>query len=78
MRLPRPAPKTYLGTIATVLATIAVIQYVGVFFEASGELDLTYLATIGLILPFSTYLLAVVTENVAFLPGWDEMNRSEQ
>jgi hypothetical protein len=49
MKLPRPAPKKYLGMIATILATIAVLQYTGTFTDTSGELDLVSLVTIGLI-----------------------------
>ena len=77
MKFPKPSPKKYLDMIATVLVTMAVLQYTGIFAETSGELDLVSLATVGLILPFSTYLLTVIAENVAFLPDWDEMNRSE-
>lgn len=78
MKLPKPSPKKYISMIVTVIITAAILQYTGIFFETSGELDLAYLLTLGLILPLSTYLWTVITENVGWLPNWDKMNQSKQ
>lgn len=39
MRLPSPAYREYLTFVATILVTLAVLQYTGIFYEMSGAID---------------------------------------
>lgn len=78
MRLPSPAYREYLTLVATVLATLAVLQYTGTFFENSGVLDLRYLISVGVILPVSTYLLTVIQENIEWIPRWNRMIQTDE
>jgi hypothetical protein len=72
MRLPTPSCKGYTEFIATVLVTITVLQYVGIF-GSSGDIDLIYLVAMTLTLPVFTYLLTVASENVTGVSQWDRM-----
>lgn len=78
MPLPSPAYREYLKFVATILITLAVLQYTGIFFENSGSLDLRYLISVGLILPISTYLLTVIQENIEWVPQWDRMIQTDE
>lgn len=78
MRLPSPAYKEYLRFVATVLVTLAVLQYTGIFYESSGAIDLRHLISVGLILPASTYLLTVIQENIEWVPRWNRMIRTDE
>jgi hypothetical protein len=77
MRLPEPSYRAYLEYVATVLVTIAVLQYVGIF-GSSGNIDITYLVGLGLTLPVFTYLLTVAGENLRWIPRWERMVRSQE
>jgi hypothetical protein len=74
VKVPSPSYGEYLKFVATVLSTIAVLQYVGIFGRPA-ELDIAYLAVLGLILPIFTYLLTVVLANVDSLSQWERMTR---
>lgn len=73
MKWPSPSYREYLELIATVLATMAILQYTGIFFGHSGEFDFTYLAVVGATLPITTYFLTVVGENSSWMSQWDRM-----
>lgn len=77
MRVPSPSYREYAEFVATVLVTVAGIQYLGVF-GSSGGLNVTYLATLGLTLPVVTFLLTVAGANVDRVPQWDRMIRDER
>lgn len=77
MRLPSPAYREYLEFVATALVTIAVLQYMGIFGR-SEELDLTYLAVLGLSIPISTYFLTVALENISRVSQWQKMVRQKE
>jgi len=76
MRLPSPSYRGYAEFVATVLVTIAVLQYVGIF-GPSGDIDVIYLVGMSLTLPVFTYLLTIALENVAWVSQWDRMVRNE-
>lgn len=78
MKVSSPSYREYIGFVATVLVTFAVLQYIGILFGNPGGFDLTYLAGIGILLPICTYLLTVILANVEWLPQWDRMVRSEE
>ena len=78
MKVPSPSLREHLKFVATVLATIAVVQYTGVFSGNPGEIDLTYLAGLGLLLPISAYLLTAILANSEWLPQWNRMVRNEE
>jgi len=73
MKWPSPSYREYLELIATVLATMATLQYTGIFFGHPGEFDFTYLAVVGATLPIITYFLTVVGENSSWMSQWDRM-----
>lgn len=77
MRLPSPSYREYLKFVATVLVTIAVLQYTGIF-GGSEELDFMYLAVLGLSLPIFTYLLTVALENISWVSQWQKMVRQKE
>lgn len=77
MQLPSPAYGTYLGQTATVLVTLAVMQYAGIGFSASGGLDFAFLAVAGATFPLFTYLLTVVAANSSRIPQWEQLVESE-
>jgi hypothetical protein len=76
MRLPSPSYSGYAEFVATVLVTVAVLQYVGIF-GPTGDIDVTYLVGMGLILPVFSYLLTVAFENVAWVSQWDRLVQNE-
>lgn len=76
MRLPSPSYGEYAKFVATVLLTIAALQYFGIFGPARG-VDISYLVGLGLTLPVCTYLLTVVCENIAWVSQWDRMVQNE-
>ena len=78
MWLPSPAYREYLKFVATVLVTLAVLQYTGTFFETSGAIDPIHLISVGLILPVTTYLLTVLQENSEWIPRWNRMVQSNE
>ena len=78
MKWPSPAYREYFEFVATVLATLAILQYTGVFFENPGAIDPFYLISIGLLIPISTYLLTVIQENIAWIPQWNRMIRGNK
>lgn len=77
MRLPSPSYREYVEFVATVLVTVAGIQYLGVFGPPGG-LNVPYLAILGLTLPVVTSLLTVAGANVDRVPRWDRMIRDER
>ncbi len=77
MRLPSPAYREYVELVATVLVTITVLQYIGIF-GPSKDVDITYLVIFGLTLPLFTYLLTVAGENIAWVSEWDRMVQNEE
>ncbi|MFT4909113.1 MAG: hypothetical protein ACI9TI_000266 [Natronomonas sp.] len=77
MKLPSPAYREYLELVVTVLVTMAVFQYIGLFFGHPGEFDFTFLAVLGGTLPIVTYLLTVVGENSSWISQWDRMVQHE-
>ncbi|WP_155120597.1 hypothetical protein [Haloprofundus marisrubri] len=77
MRLPSPSYREYVEFVATVLVTIVVLQYAGIF-GPSGDIDITYLVVTGLSLPVITYLLTVACANVSWASQWDRMVQSEE
>ena len=58
--------------VATVLATIGVIQYLGAF-GSLGNITMNYFVGLAFTLPVFTYLLTVVCENIAWISQWDRM-----
>jgi hypothetical protein len=78
VKLPSPAYREYLAFVATVIATLAILQFTGIFFGDPGAVDLRYLLGIALVLPVSTYLLTVVQENVEWIPRWDRMVQTSE
>jgi hypothetical protein len=77
VRLPSPSYRGYAEFVATVLVTIAVLQYSGIF-GAFGDIDVVYLVEMSLILPVFTYLLTVALENIAWVSQWDRMVQNER
>ena len=77
MRLPSPSYRSYAEFVATVLATIAVLQYVGIF-GPFGDIDVAYLVGMGLTLPVFTYLLTVALKNIARVSQWERMVQNER
>jgi len=77
MRLPSPSYREYVEFVATVLVTIAILQYIGIF-GPSGDIDISYLVGLSLTLPVFTYLLTVVFENVSWVSQWDKMVQNEE
>ena len=73
MKWPSPAYREYFEFVATVLVTLAVLQYTGTFFQTSGTIDPIHLISLGLILPVTTYLLTVLQENIEWIPRWNRM-----
>lgn len=78
MKWPSPSYREYLELIATVLATMAMLQYTGVFLGHPEEFDFTYLAVLGVTLPITTYLLTVVGENSSWMSQWDRMVQQKE
>lgn len=78
VRLPSPSYREYVELVATVLATLAVFQYLGIFSETPGVFDLTFLIGVGVFLPLVTYLLTVILENVEWVSQWDRMVQSKE
>ncbi len=77
VQLPTPAYGAYLGQTATVLVTLAVMQYAGLGFRAPGEFDFAFLAVAGATFPLFTYLLTVVAANSSRIPQWERLVESE-
>ena len=77
MRFPSPSYREYVNFVATVLVTITVLEYAGIF-GPSGDIDMTYIVGIGLFLPVFTYLLTVVCENVTWVSQWERMVQTEK
>ena len=77
MRFPSPSYREYVNFVATVLVTITVLEYAGIF-GPSGDIDMTYIVGIGLSLPVFTYLLTVVCENVTWVSQWERMVQTEK
>jgi hypothetical protein len=77
MRLPSPSYREYVEFVATVLVTITVLQYAGIF-GPSGDIDITYLVVLGVSLPFFTYLLTIACENITRVSQWDRMVQKEE
>jgi hypothetical protein len=77
MRLPSPSYRGYAEFVPTVLVTIVVLQYVGIY-GPSGDIDVAYLVKMSLILPVFTYLLTVALENIAWVSQWDRMVQNER
>lgn len=77
MRLPVPAYRAYVEFVVTVLVTLAVLQYVGVFGQSEG-IEFRYLAGVGLSLPICTYLLTVVCANSPWISQWDRMVQNDR
>jgi hypothetical protein len=77
MRLPSPSYRGYAEFVATVLVTIAVLQYSGIF-GPFGDIDVVYLVEMSFILPVFTYLLTVALENIACVSQWDRMVQNER
>ena len=77
MRFPSPSYREYVGFVVTVLATITILQYIGVF-GPSGEIDITYLVGLSLTIPVFTYLMTVIFENVSWVSQWDKMVQNEE
>ena len=72
MQWPSPPYGVYAEFIMTVLATMALLQYVGVSGSA-GEFGLAFLVGTGCMLPAATYLLTFMFENTARIPQWAKM-----
>jgi hypothetical protein len=77
MRLPSPSYRGYAEFVTTVLVTIAVLQYVGIY-GPSGDIDVAYLVKMSIILPVFTYLLTVALENIAWVSQWNRMVENER
>lgn len=77
MRLPSPSYREYVEFVATVLVTLAVLQYLGIF-GLSGEIDILYLASLSLALPVFTYALTAAFENISWVSQWDRMVQNEE
>ncbi len=77
MRFPSPSYREYVEFVATVLTTIAVLQYLGVF-GSSNNINITYFIGLSFTLPMCTYLLTVVCENIAWISQWDRMVQDER
>ncbi|WP_435130257.1 hypothetical protein [Halobaculum sp. D14] len=78
MKFPRPDIREYAKFTATVLLTLAVLQYTGIFYEGTGMVHWRFLLSLGVVLPIFTYLLTIITENIEWLPNYDRMNRTRQ
>jgi hypothetical protein len=74
MRFPSPSYREYVEFVATVLATIGVLQYLGAF-GSLGNISINYFVGLAFILPVFTYLLTVVCGNIPWIPQWDRMVR---
>ncbi len=72
MRFPSPSYREYVEFLATVLATIGVLQYLGVF-GSPGNITLSYFVGLAFTLPVFTYFLTVVCENISWISQWDKM-----
>ncbi|ERG91944.1 MAG: hypothetical protein J07HQW1_01978 [Haloquadratum walsbyi J07HQW1] len=77
MRLPSHSHRDYVESVATILITTAIFQYVGVF-GPSGEINRIYLASLGLSVILFVYLLTVVCDNISWVPQWDRMVQTEE
>lgn len=78
MKVPSPSYREYVKFVATALATFAVLQYTGIFFENAGRIDWTYLPSVGVLLPICAYLLAVILENIEWVSQWGRMVQNEE
>jgi len=76
MRWPSQSYGAYAEFVATVLVTIALLQYAGLSGPA-GEFDLAFLVGTGCTLPIATYLLALAAENTRLIPQWERMVAEE-
>ena len=68
MRFPTPNPSEYALNTAVVVATLAVLQYTGLFVDGPAGIDPAYLAVVAVLFPIVTYLLAVLAANVDRIP----------
>ncbi|WP_049939661.1 hypothetical protein [Natronomonas pharaonis] len=75
MRLPRPAPATYLETVLIFVGLLAGVQYTGLFFGSGGSLDIPYLVGSALVFLVAAYLLSVVAANTPLLSEWERLSR---
>ncbi|AHG01199.1 hypothetical protein HALLA_19590 [Halostagnicola larsenii XH-48] len=76
MQVPRPDAGEYVTTTLTVVLTLAVLQYAGIFFDGSGGIDPGYLLGVGLTLPVFIFLFSLAAANVSWIPSWDEKNHT--
>lgn len=76
MKIPSPDYKQYISSILTVLATVAALQYTGLFFGNSGGIDFWYLLMLGTTLSVAYYGWLFTVTNVERLPEWETMVRS--
>ncbi len=60
MQLPSPSYESYLTDTVVVLVPLVVMQHAGLAFGAPGELNVAFLATVGVSFPLFIYLLTVV------------------
>ncbi len=78
MKFPRPDLQEYAKFTATVLLTLAVLQYTGIFYEDAGAVNWRFLLVVGMTLPIFTYLLSIITGNIERLPDYDRMTRTRK
>lgn len=77
VNLPAPDYRAHVSFVATVLATLAVLQYAGIFYDDPGRVDPTFLLGVGVLLVVWSYVLTVILANVDALPQWERMVRDE-
>ena len=75
MNVPTPDVREYAKLTVAVLLALAVFQYTGVFAGNAGAIDWNFLLGVGVLLPIFTYVLALIADNVAWLPDIDRMAR---
>ena len=75
MNVPTPDPTAYAKLILVSLGTLAVLQYVGLFRDRGGEVDVVFLVGVGLVMPIMIYAISVAGTNSDLVPDWDEMTQ---
>jgi len=78
MQVPKISFKNVFGSAAVVVLVIGLLQYFGgIMVESSGQVDVTGLATIGVLFVIFSALIAVVTANTP-LPTPDWVTRTDR
>ena len=78
MQVPKVNFKDVFGSAVVVVLVIGLLQYFGgIMVESSGQVDVTGLATIGVLFVIFAVLIAVVTANTP-LPTPDWVTRTDK